>query len=71
MNAFWQYDSETDSWKLIYTASRTHRLAAVVESSGNWQTFDMDGAGGESSHASDIRTAQQEAEESLSAQGYL
>ena len=70
--AIWTDNNEDGPWFLISTGSRNKRVLAEVQPGGAWQTFDMDGAGGESGEERfNVPGAKREAEESLKSMGYL
>lgn len=70
-NAVWEFDNEAQAWRLVATASRNRHILAVVNMNGAWQTFDTDGAGGESGTELFVQSAREEAEQSVMELGYL
>ncbi len=69
--AVWKYDLDTNKWYLIDPNNKFRGTIAEVAPNGAWQTFDTDGAGGESGSESRIEFAKESAEESAYSLGYL
>lgn len=71
VGATWTFDQLNGISTCIHVASRNKRVLAVVHPSGSWQTFDADGAGGESGKELSVFRAKEEAENSILELGYL
>lgn len=71
VNTVWKYDIDKDLWSLFQPDNKFRGVIAEVRGDGSWQTFDTDGAGGESGQEKTIEWAKEVAEESAYDMGYL